>query len=205
MKNIIIVLAFLTIGCRSNTYTIPKDDYKLIPYKGNEELVFKSNKGDVDTVFLQGTKRFFSPINQWSYPIKNCEHFSIVSKRSDPTIMNVKGRYLDSLNLITLFNDGDTKIEIEFTAKTAWFYGDKIYTKQEFLELKNTILDIGVHRYNDIVILHPNWTIGDNKQGNIVERPNSIIKLYWSGEKGIVRYDKPNNEYWELMKIIASD
>jgi hypothetical protein len=37
---------------------IRKEDNKYIPYKGNEILVFQSNKNELDTIFLTGISKF---------------------------------------------------------------------------------------------------------------------------------------------------
>lgn len=189
MKNLFssLILLFTIVSC-SRTYNIPIDDYSLVPYKGNETLIFKSKSNGTDTIFLQGNKRFFSPVDQWSFPLKNAEHYNIISKRSDPS--SPLHRYLDSLNLVTLFNDGETKIKIDFTAKNAWLYGNLIFTKKEFLQLKDTVLNVNGHRYDDVLIIVPNEIING--------RSNAIKKLYWSKKKGIIRYEKMDSDYWEL-------
>ena len=199
------LLAFLLLtSCNGPTYKIPADDYKLVPYNGYEVLVFKSNKGDTDTIFLQGSRKFVSPDNQWSFPIKHIEHFVVLSKRSDAYSNSGKNSYLDSLSLITLFNDGTTKIRIEFSAKHADLYSNQTFTKQDFLHLTDTTLEIDGKRNNDVLIIKADEIVKDSIGGKSIERPNTITKLYWSKQQGIVRYDKLDGEYWRLIKKTTS-
>jgi hypothetical protein len=199
MKNIVLFLIIsCTVAACRTVHKIPEMDYEIIPYKGNEILVFESNMGNKDTVFLQGIQRFISPVNQWSFPLRNAEYFRIISKRSDPNIRNGRNRYLDSLKFITLYNDGETKIEINFSAKNAWLYGSEVYTKNEFSKLKDTIMTIGQRQYTDVLIITPKWKITETNNDVNTERSNTITKLYWSKKNGVIRYDKLHEEFWEL-------
>ena len=38
-------------SCRG-TYRLSDNDYSWMPYQGNETLVFSSNSGNIDTIFL---------------------------------------------------------------------------------------------------------------------------------------------------------
>ncbi len=54
MKNqfiLFFISMILLISC-GKTYKLTEEDYKWMPYRGNETLVFKSNTGDKDTIFL---------------------------------------------------------------------------------------------------------------------------------------------------------
>ncbi|HVV53697.1 MAG TPA: hypothetical protein VHC47_00140 [Mucilaginibacter sp.] len=154
----------------------------------------------MDTIFLEGITKFVSPENQWSFPLKHIEHEVLVSRRSDPNPKSDTIRYLDSLTMMTLFNDGATKLEIQFSTKNGWLYTNEVYTKDQFLYLPDTVLKIGAIQYHDVLIVAPNETITDVKNGKTVPRSNAISKLYWSKSHGIIRYDKPDGEYWELLK-----
>ena len=44
------------VSCVSH-YKLKKDDIKYIPYKGNEVLVFQSDKNRMDTIFLKGISK----------------------------------------------------------------------------------------------------------------------------------------------------
>ncbi len=193
------LILFVALSSCVRNYKIPKEDYSLLPYTGKEILVFRSSKGDTDTIFLQGKSTFSSWTSTWDVFPKNAEHCIILAKSSDPSPPNGKQRYLDSLNFITLLNDGETKIQIKFTAKDAWFYCDSVYTKQTLTNTKNITLNIKGTSYKDVIILTPNKNVQEKYNGTYSDRPNTIYKLYWSRKDGIIRYDK-KDEYWELIK-----
>ncbi|MGZ3756025.1 MAG: hypothetical protein ACXVAY_20025 [Mucilaginibacter sp.] len=193
----LVFLLFITVSC-SFTYKIPDNDYSLIPYKGDETLAFKSNTGETDTVFLEGINRYSGPRDQWHSFWRNAEYYEILSERTDPVYPE---RRLIHQKLITMVYDGETTISIDFTAKNAWFYGPDFYPKKEFLQLKTNILIVNKRKYDDVLVLKPNAVYNENINGKIVERSNTITKLYWSRKYGIVRYDKIGTEYWELSSV----
>ncbi len=199
MKNLVnfFLVSFLLCSSCVRNYKIPPEDYSLLPYKGHETLVFHSSKGDIDTIFLEGEKRFASWTNQWSLFPKNAEYLDLIAKRSDPT--EGKQRYLDSSKFVTLINDGESKLCIDFTAKAAWFYGDSIYTKKALLKAKTINIQIGNTIYNDVIVLIPNKEYHEKVDGKLVDRSNTIYKLYWSKKSGFIGYDK-KNEQWVLIK-----
>jgi len=188
------LLVVLTLGsCNSYYNKIPKEDKQLIPYKGNETLIFKSNKSHVDTIFLQGYEEFSSPIDQWSFPLKYIDHRILLSKRTDPNY----NRYLDSLVFISLINDGTTQITINLTAKYSWFFGGNTFTKSKFLHLKDTTMKIGKNFYQDVLIIRTNV---DDKKTKLNKKYFGITTIYWSKTNGLIRFDDDNSESWEIVK-----
>ena len=78
------------------------------------------------------------------------------------------------------------------------------FTKQDFLHLTDTTLEIDGKRNNDVLIIKADEIVKDSIGGKSIERPNTITKLYWSKQQGIVRYDKLDGEYWRLIKKTTS-
>jgi len=193
LKKYLVGIVLIT-SCKSN-YNIPNKDKQLIPYKGAEILIFKSNKGNSDTIFLQGYNEFSSPIKQWSFPLKNVEHRILLSRRTDPNY----DRYLDSLDFVTLINDGTTKITINLTAKHSWFLGYHTFTKSAFLHLKDTIIRIDGTIYRDVLVIR---TDPDAQKDRVGQKFHSVVTMYWSKTKGLIRFDDANSENWELVKVL---
>lgn len=50
-------------------------------------------------------------------------------------------------------------------------------------------------QYNDIYIIGY-----DDYANDFYNRSNFVTKIYWSKSEGLIRYDKKDGVYWELMK-----
>ena len=61
---------------------IRKEDNKYIPYKGNEILVFQSNKNELDTIFLTGISKFNACYDPLSLFKPACEGKELSCKKS---------------------------------------------------------------------------------------------------------------------------
>lgn len=186
-----LILIISLVSCNNSYYKIPNADKKLIPYNGKEILVFKSNRGNVDTIFLEGYKEFSSPVDQWAFPLKYVDHRILLSKRTDPNY----NRYLDSLNFVSLTNDGTTNIKINLTAKHSWFMGTDIFTKSEFLDLKDTTIKIEDSIYRNVIMIRSNL---NSSKDNSKKRYHNINVIYWSKTKGLIRFDNTDSEIWEI-------
>jgi len=194
-KNLyLLVLSSLLVSCGS-TCKIPGADYRLIPYAGEEILVFESNRGEVDTIFLEGTGRTISPTDPLDLFPTRLEHFYILNKHSDPSPPDGIHRYLDGHILVEISADEnkDTRLRIDFNAKDARFYGDSWFSKSESERMPRMELVIHGIKYPDVILF-------TDSEKNYSDRSNFVDKLYWSMRDGIVRYDKKNNETWVLKK-----
>ena len=63
--------------------------------------------------------------------------------------------------------------------------------------MKFITLQTNLKLYKDIIIIEPDTT-------NLIfsDRSHFVTKLYWSRSEGLIRFDKKNNVYWELVKKI---
>lgn len=193
----ILVFSSLLVSC-GRAYKIPNEHYGLIPYSGNEILVFESNLGAIDTIFLEGTGRNISQTNPLDFFPTKLEHFYILNKHSDPAPPDGNHRYLDGQILVEIIanENKDTELKIDFAAKDACFYGDSWYSKSELEVMPSFELEINGTDYLDVKIF-------EDREKEYYERSNHVEKIYWSLRNGIVRYDKKNNEIWELRKKYA--
>ena len=196
----ILIILFVLLGTiilisMGRTYKIPKDDYELIPYAGNEILIFESNKGEIDTIFLQGIERMINPTDPLDIFPTKVEYYYVINKHSDPSPPNGKHRYLEGHILVELSANkkNDTGLKINLSAKNARFYGSAWLTKSELERMPTINLKIKGTLYEDVKVF-------EDIKKEYYERSNYINKLYWSMSGGIVRYDKKDNELWELKK-----
>lgn len=191
-KSIIAILIFFLLISCGRTIKLADKDFRWIPYKGNEILVFNSNTGDTDTIFLLGTSRQASPSDPLAVFPTNLEHFTITSRRSDPSPPDGNHRYLES-NFVEIFKgkEGESFLSIDLTAKDAWFYGGKFLALRDLDIIKPVTFRTKSKQYNDIIILAP-------ESNEYSDRSNFLTKVYWSKSEGLIRFDKKDSVYWEL-------
>lgn len=197
LKPIIVVLTFFFFTSCGKTIRLAQKDFRWIPYKGNETLVFNSNTGDTDTIFLTGTKRFTSPTDPLDMFPTNLEHFIVSSTRSDPSPPSGNHRYLDGSIFVELSASKQKHsafLSFYLTAKDSWFYGNnRSWSLKTIDTLKGEALQTKSKTYYDIIVVIPD-------SDEYADRSNYLTKVYWSKSEGLVRFDKKDSIYWELTK-----
>jgi hypothetical protein len=190
-------LFFIIFFGRTNH--IPEEDFELVPYSGSEVLIFESNQGDVDTIFLQGTSQHTSPTDPLDiFPVR-AQHFSIIARHSDPSPPGGNHRYLEGKELVglSMSESNETWIKIRFAAKDAWFYGDASLRTSQFHIRPEIRIVIEDQPYDDVVVF-------EDTEKEYYQRSNHVERLYWSKTFGVVKYDKKEGETWELREIIKA-
>jgi hypothetical protein len=183
-------ISFLT-SCRG-AYRFSEKEYEWMPYKGNETLVFNSNTGNTDTIFLLKKDTAIAYPEAQAINGKAYEVVSIFCRHTDP--LQSGYRYLKN-DFVELHKSTDKKARLHFelATKDANFYrltGIKIdsLAQQQFTSLTTTR-----KTYNDV------YVIDDEDWLNFTQRSDYVTKLYWSKSEGLVRYDKQDGVYWELI------
>ena len=189
-----IICSIIITSC-GKTINLSDEDFKWIPYKGNEILVFTSNTGESDTIFLLRAGRESVPSDPLDIFPTELEHFSIGAKHSDPSPPSGNHRYLES-DFLNLFvgKDKETYLSIHFTAKNAWFYGGGYLELKDLDTIRQTALTTKAGHLTDIIIIRPD-------SDEYYNRNDFITNLYWSKSKGLIRYDKKDGLYWELTRV----
>lgn len=189
-----LLLASITLSC-SRTYNLTPNDYAWMPYKGNETLIFNSNIGDTDTIFFLKKDTFFVYSDPLAVNGIKYEEVAIFCQHSDPSPPDGKHRYLESYFMhINKSKDKKARLEIELSAKDAWFYrigGPRIDSLES---IRPMVLKTKTKVYDDVFIIE------DEDWMNFKQRSDYVTKAYWSKSEGLVRYDKQNNVFWELTK-----
>lgn len=197
MNTLKFIVAFLTISLLTScgkTIRLADKDFRWIPYKGTETLVFNSNAGDADTIFLLGTDRQTVPSDPLDAFPTNLEHFTIASRHSDPSPPSGNHRYLENEFLTLSASESKSPyLTLHHAAKDAWFYGGGFMELKDLDTIKFISLTTKRKTYNDIVLLNP-------ESSEYADRSNFIVKVYWSKSEGLIRYDKQDSIYWELTK-----
>ena len=193
-KFIISTLTILFLTSCGKTIRLADKDFRWIPYKGTETLVFNSNTGETDTIFLLGTGRHTSPSDPLDIFPTNLEHFTIASKHSDPSPPSGNHRYLEGIFLeVSASEHKSPYLTLHHTAKDAWFYGGQFMTLKDLDTMTHTSITTNRKTYDDIIILRP-------ESDEYFDRRNFVTKIYWSKSEGLIRYDKKDSVYWELTQ-----
>ncbi len=184
---------FTAIASCSSHYYLNKSDIKYIPYKGNEVLVFQSDKNRIDTIFLTGTSSFNGCNDPLAFFPNKCDGIRINCTKSDPNY----DRHLEEKTLVELVatQSGETHISFDITLKGSWFYNIESYSLAEYDKIPNSVLTIGNTVYRDVKIFEAN---NDAKQYK--ERSNYSERFYWSASKGFLGLDR-RDEKWRLIGI----
>lgn len=193
-KSIVTFLTIVFLTSCGKTIRLDDKDFRWIPYNGTETLVFNSNTGDTDTVFLLGTTKGTSPSDPLDIFPTNLEHFSILSRHSDPSPPSGNHRYLEGAFLqLSAAEDKYPYLTLHHTAKDAWFYGGQFMDLKDLDTITLTSLTTNLKTYNDVIILKP-------ESNEYSDRSDFITEVYWSKSEGLIRYDKKDGVYWELTK-----
>jgi hypothetical protein len=188
--NLFLVTAI--VSC-SKHYKLNKDDTKYIPYKGNEVLVFQSDKDRMDTTFLKGMSNFNGCGDPLAISPNQCDGISLNCTRTDPNYE----RYLEGKQLVELVatQNGETHISFDIVLKGSWFYSMDSYSLSEFDKIPNTELTIDNKVYKDVKVFE-----ASNYAKQYEQRDNYAERFYWSISKGFLGLDR-RDEKWRLIKI----
>jgi len=177
-------------------YKLTEKDYEWMPYKGNETLVFQSNTGDSDTIFLLEKDTLTAyPEAQSSNGIKY-EVLSIACKHSDSYSVDNKQSYLENVFFeISRNKSNRSSIAIHLSAKDANFYRLNLIRIDSLVKQPSSTLRTKYGQFDDIYVID-----GQDYLGNFYQRSDFVTKVYWSKSQGLIRYDKKAGVYWELEK-----
>ena len=164
------------------TKKLTEREKQSIPYKGNEILVFKSNKHELDTLQIKEiTIRQHPPNLGDMFWAKNTEvlrvHQDVDCNNCDAIVTYSVQNFSSETNIYY-----DIKIN-----GNRYYHGTKF---RELDKLKPNTIKIGGIELDDVVFID-----------RVSEKYNSghIDRLYWSKSNGIVRIDVNPKYYWELI------
>ena len=153
------------------------------PYKGDEILIFKSNKSETDTIKLGKVSVEIHP------PDMNSMFFS---RNTQVLRIYSKVRGCGTCYLLSY----ETKIKSpEATVYFDVFLSGKRYSHSfsfsELSKLREHRITVNGRKYNDVKFLDRKYKKFDKQH---------IDRIYWSNSKGIIRIDVDKNYFWELVK-----
>ena len=187
---LLLFTSFLT-SC-GQTNKLSEEDFKWMPYKGNETLVFKSNTGDTNRIFILEKDTLLAypeaqAINGIEYEVVGvlCNHYSRDNQG--------KGR---KYYFFELQKAKDNRTEMVFNLSFDDIEFDRIRPVKidSLIKMAPIKLQTSFGQYDDVYVIYP-----DDIGMYFYTRSGFITKLYWSKSKGLIRYDKKDNIYWELI------
>jgi hypothetical protein len=198
LKSVSLVLfagfSALFMNSCARTYKLSEHDYNWMPYSGNETLVFKSNTGRLDTIFLLKKDTGYGYADQYSANSSRYSILSVFCRHTDEVIEGKKYYSENHLLQIIKREDNDAEFNVRVYADNAWLYR-RSRISIDSLEKEKPIRVVTNNRsYDDVYVIN-----GEDHSG-YGERSNFITKAYWSKSNGLIRYDKKDSVYWELEK-----
>jgi len=191
------------MSCGSKTYKLSDSDFDWVPYKGKDTLVFTSNTGDTDTLFLRNGKRYMDykvdPLSMT--PSDSTENFDISYKYNYfDTIQKINNFGVFPLIIMKRTKEGATNIGFSITRNKAYFDGMKFFEIEHLKNLKLVTIEANLKKYDDVFIIVPDTSSLKNSNRN-----DYVLKMYWSKSQGLIRFDKNNNIYYTLTKKYSTD
>lgn len=190
-------MTFLIASCGSKTYRFKDSDFEWIPYKNPDTLVFTSNKGDTDTLFIKSPKRYMvydvDPLSP--FPQDSIEKFHVPYFFSNDTTIRY-GQYPgETIIAMTKTTKNRTRVGFGVVTNDAFFYGLRYFDIKELRRAKLMTLQTNIKSIDDILLIEPDTS--NQKWSN---RDHYVLRMYWSKSEGLIRYDKNNDIYYTLTK-----
>lgn len=183
---------FFFVSCDQKN-KLSEEDYLWMPYVGNESLVFKANTGGTDTFFI------LKKDTLWAYPQAQAFagiEYEVVTVLCKSSSLNQPGsdrRY--DLFKVQKAKDNRAELVFDLLAKGAEFYRLTAVKIDSLSKIKPVTLQTSYGQYDDVYIISH-----DDFAKDFYNRSNFVTKLYWSKSSGLIRYDKKDSVYWELLK-----
>ena len=150
------IIVLFVFSCRSKTYKLSDTDFDWIPYKGRDTLVFTSNTGDMDTLFISKGKRYMYSGDPLDATPDSTERFHISYKFSYADTSNgMKSIPEEILLAMQRTESKKTKIGFGVVTNDAFFYGLRYFDINELNKMKLTTLRTDLKNYDDIFIIEP--------------------------------------------------
>lgn len=167
-----------------------------MPYEGGETLIFKSENGFYDTIFLNKKDTLFA-YPEAPNPFGNTYECLIVSSlHSSPSSGQIH-RYLENVFYeINADKENDGSIKIQLKTFDATFYQVSRISLDSLMKIMPLTIKTEISNYDDVYIFS-----GEDFLGNLYQRDDFVTKLYWSKSRGLIRYDKKDGKYWELVEV----
>ena len=183
------ILSLLLISC-GKKLRIAANDLSFNVYKGGETLIFKSNTGSIEKIYVKKIDKSFQLSDPLAVFPNKYEILKIFVHFSDSnyvaTLENLQGPIFS----ISTFKDNLSDFKFSFQLNNAHFYSNSFDSKI-INSLSTQDLNCNGKIYKDVIKILPTNL-------ECIDREDYITAIYWSKSKGYVRCDLKNNKYWQL-------
>jgi len=186
IKSITILLTLFSFLSCERRHNLSKTEFDWMPYKGSETLVFTSNIGDKDTIFLLKKDTLIAYPEAQNPFGKTYEVVSLFCKHTDPAYSD---RYIEN----EFYSVSNHMISIGLLAKDAVFYSLRKFNIDSLEKMKPLPFQTKYSKYTDVFVFD-----GEDYLGTFHNRSDFVTRVYWSKSQGLIRFDKKDTIYWEL-------
>ena len=178
-----LILLLLLQSCSCIQFKLTKAERQWCSYKNNEMLIFKSNKGNIDT--LKVSDRYES------YSNENCNYVEVSRKQINSLSVNLS---LESKTKTALAsNVSITKNpDSEFSYPELNFFGLTSNLEHEKFMKEKVRLSTNHKIYDQV------YVVRDSVNGQNID--SYLAAFYYDQEDGLIRYDAKDGEKFELLK-----
>ena len=197
LKMAVLMLILICVTSCVTTYRIEESEFDIIPYMGNEVLVFESIQGEIDTIKLKKYKGW-NRTQRVPYRIfhNRYEQYGIQMIHTNLDVASSTPGFLIEIGA---FNWKGLRINVRTTSDYYEYINKTRFTKKQFDSMPSLELRIEGKIYSDVKII-----LGDTLK-NKFRKPNfknQVLQFYWSEKEGLLGWDSANTT-WRLKKIHA--
>ena len=181
------------------TYKLSEEALAWQPYKVGDVLIFKSNKGEIDTIYVREINSHTNPSDPLDFFPDYHQSLFVTGeiKLREPKVDMMKKKYFtENINLLNLHADEESPFfYFVFEKKT-----DTLDYPTTALTLDSLKLEFKTKKklkYGAILI--------QAKEHYDLPFDYDLANFWWSKEYGYVRYEFKDGYYWELREFIRDN
>lgn len=191
-----ISLLFLLISC--NVDKLNKEYKEWQPYQKDDILIFKSNKDEVDTVWIKEIKRRMAVDDHLSFFPNRFQVLDVsgeITVQKPYPLQNKKPIKKSFIHLFTIYANNPDNITYKFSKRldTLWYSHG---TKLTFSELNELNKNSPKFKFKSFEI-----KVDDTWTGS---KDVFLNKYFWSKKYGYTAYEFNNGYRWELQQFIRN-
>ena len=186
-----IFLCIAIFSCSQNVTRLSDEEKKWNPYENGDRLVFESSTFENDTIYIKEVEFVFPDgIGVVDYN----QSLRVLAEHTDPQNEN---RVWETFTLILAAKTQkkSSYAIFDLRAKNAQFMPQR-FSFDVLNKLKEIKLSVPYGEFSDVIRL-----VNNEDYSNI---PTAIEIIFWSKNKGYIRFDKYDGTSWRLIEIIKT-
>jgi hypothetical protein len=185
----IVLLAVVCASC-GRVYLLTKRDVKKLTYKGNEVLIFRSDKNGIDSFFLLESYRDTLKMNLSALQLTPDHHEVITIEAATGNGKNFPlYRYEKSFR-----NVASVAVQLQHGEGGGKVESLPLHFWESYSKFKTTTVQIPVGVFEDVVKADTS-SVFFHSFGK-----EPILTMWWSYSYGLIKFQKFDGTVWELIK-----